>query len=140
MAMTKSIWMVTTRCSDPSREDEFNRWYDEVHLPDLLKVPGLAAAERYRLHERAPGFGGDSDASRPTYLALYEFEPGHPPPDLDALFSTIAAAVPDIGNRMIDCLEIISSIVLTQLGDRQVAERVGTRAEQSLARELSAPV
>ena len=25
-------------CSDPSREEEFNRWYDDIHLPDVLST------------------------------------------------------------------------------------------------------
>ena len=25
------------------RDDEYNRWYDDVHLPDVLSVPGFVA-------------------------------------------------------------------------------------------------
>lgn len=28
------------------REAEFNDWYDKVHLPDMLKVPGIISGER----------------------------------------------------------------------------------------------
>ncbi len=30
------VRLVLTNCIDPSREGEFNRWYDQVHLPDIL--------------------------------------------------------------------------------------------------------
>jgi hypothetical protein len=32
----------------PGREDEFNRWYDEVHLPDSVANGSFTAMHRYR--------------------------------------------------------------------------------------------
>jgi hypothetical protein len=29
------------------REAEFNDWYDNVHLPDMLKIPGVVSGERF---------------------------------------------------------------------------------------------
>jgi hypothetical protein len=47
-------------------ELEWNRWYNDVHIPDMLKtVPGVLHGTRYRL------VCGDSDV---RYLAIYEFE------------------------------------------------------------------
>ena len=43
--MRKFTWVVLTNC-DPDHEKEFNRWYDEVHLGDLLRVPGIVGARR----------------------------------------------------------------------------------------------
>lgn len=38
------------------REDEFNAWQSEVHIPELLeKVDGFASATRYRRVEGTPG-------------------------------------------------------------------------------------
>ena len=48
---------------DPEHEAEFNRWYDEEHVPERLAIPGFLSARRYRVIE-----GG------PKYLALYELE------------------------------------------------------------------
>lgn len=45
-------------------EDEFNRWYNEEHLPQLASVPGVTCARRYR---SVSGTGT-------KYLALYELE------------------------------------------------------------------
>jgi hypothetical protein len=50
---------------DPSREDEFNRWYDEEHVPEKLASPGFYSARRFKHH---------TDPHR--YLALYEIEDG----------------------------------------------------------------
>jgi heme-degrading monooxygenase HmoA len=45
----------------PELEPEFNRWYDEEHIPELLRIPGMLSARRLR----TPG-------EPRTYLALYE--------------------------------------------------------------------
>lgn len=48
---------------DPAREAEFNRWYNEEHLPELLALPGFRAARRFL-----------SRADGPRYLAIYEID------------------------------------------------------------------
>ena len=30
------------------REDEYNDWYTNVHLDDVLKIPGVVGAQRFR--------------------------------------------------------------------------------------------
>ncbi|MFC1926369.1 DUF4286 family protein [Chloroflexota bacterium] len=59
------IHMVGTECS-PDMEDKFNKWYDEVHVPMLLKFPGISAAVRYQITEASAGY--------PKYLTAYKFE------------------------------------------------------------------
>ena len=46
--MRKFTWAVLTNC-DPAHEQEFNDWYDQVHLPDLLRIPGIVSAGRCKL-------------------------------------------------------------------------------------------
>jgi len=46
---------------DPAREDEFNRWYDEEHIPEKRATPGFFSARRFK---------HSSEAHR--YLAVYE--------------------------------------------------------------------
>ena len=45
----------------PEHEDEFNRWYNEEHIPERLSIPGVLSAARYTAVQ-----GG------PKYLACYE--------------------------------------------------------------------
>ena len=33
---------------EPDAEEEFNRWYEEEHVPSLFEVPGVLSARRYR--------------------------------------------------------------------------------------------
>ncbi|RZA11656.1 MAG: hypothetical protein EOP02_31870 [Proteobacteria bacterium] len=46
-------------------EEIYNKWYDEVHVPALLKVPGIVAARRYKTIQ--------SNLNWP-YVATYEIE------------------------------------------------------------------
>ena len=52
------------------RDDEFNDWHTNVHLADVLKLPGVVAAQRYRMsgtqHRPGPFDYG--------YMAVYEIE------------------------------------------------------------------
>jgi Domain of unknown function (DUF4286) len=48
-------------------ESEFNRVYDEDHIPLILKVPGMRSARRYRLEN-------STRAGMPRYLAIYELD------------------------------------------------------------------
>ena len=45
------------------KEDDFNRWYQEEHLQELLSVPGVLNAARY-----------EATSSGPKHLACYELE------------------------------------------------------------------
>src|ERR671937_496709 len=35
----------------PEHEDEFNRWYNDEHLPERLEIPGYVSARRFKLEE-----------------------------------------------------------------------------------------
>jgi hypothetical protein len=50
------------------REDEYNAWYQNVHLPEVCALPGLQGAQRYK--QAAALSNGDE---RP-YLAIYDIE------------------------------------------------------------------
>ena len=47
--MPKVVLIVHSRPVEPSREDEFNKWYDEVHIPDVTSV--LGRSQRPALQE-----------------------------------------------------------------------------------------
>ncbi|WP_106398792.1 DUF4286 family protein [Actinocorallia populi] len=64
--MPKGIMVVQSSPSDPSREDEYNAWYTDTHLPEVLAVPGFVSARRYKV------LGGGPEGH--TYLAVYELE------------------------------------------------------------------
>ena len=39
--------LIVTAEVDPAVETDWNRWYDEVHLPDALACPGVLQGRRY---------------------------------------------------------------------------------------------
>ncbi len=49
------------------QEQEFNDWYDQVHLPDLVKVTGVTSAQRFEADSAPEGAPG-------AYLTLYELD------------------------------------------------------------------
>lgn len=59
------------------REAEFNEWYDTVHVPEVLAVPGVVAARRYGLSEvDTPEMEGMPNPPPPPhrYLVVYRLE------------------------------------------------------------------
>ena len=72
-------------------EDEFNRVYDEEHVPNILKAPGVQGCHRYRLessnaegmarYAAGVGEGADVSASRGSHGASEgAFAPRGPAP------------------------------------------------------------
>ncbi len=64
--MQKWLIVVESNCTDSAREQEFNEWYNNTHLPDVLELPEVVRAVRFENVDPAEG--------RARYLALYEME------------------------------------------------------------------
>jgi hypothetical protein len=64
--MEKWLFMVQSNCADSKREQEFNDWYDNVHVPDLLKEDAFVAASRY---ESLPSQGNQG-----KFVAVFQLE------------------------------------------------------------------
>jgi hypothetical protein len=69
--VARFLWLVLTNPAEGA-EEEYNRWYDEEHVPDMLNVDGVASVQRFQ-HVTSvgpePGQG---------YLAVYEVEADSP--------------------------------------------------------------
>lgn len=105
--MGKYALLVHTNAAQ-GRDDEFNEWYDNVHLGEVLEVEGFTAAQRFALQDpNAP-----ADARR--YLAIYEMETDDP----QATLAALGAAAPNM--QMSDALaaDSASITVWAPLGDR----------------------
>lgn len=76
--MARHVLLALTNAAD-GREDEFNDWYDNRHLGDVLQVPGFVSAQRFKLSGAQR-----MDAPPYKYLAIYEIE-------TDNIQETIAA-------------------------------------------------
>jgi hypothetical protein len=86
ISMTTAVLLVRTRPATPEAEDDYNDWYERVHIPQILAaVPAIISAQRFRLLSSH----GRSDGSAP-YLAVYEIESDDPAGALDQLGRAMA--------------------------------------------------
>lgn len=93
------------------RDVEFNDWYSNQHLKDVLKIPGIVSAQRYTLspvQRMAPPFPW-------TYFAIYEVETS----DLKATMDALSARVGTANMPMSDAIhEIRQSFILQAITDK----------------------
>ena len=114
--------VVLTNPSDASREDEFNQWYDEVHVPDVLQIEGIVAATRYRISDAR------LDPAAPVdhrYLALYEIEAE----DVGAVLNALVEGAGTGALRMSDVLQMDpmpSMTIFERVTDRVTAPTAAT--------------
>ena len=47
--MAKYTFVVLSNPTTPGQEAEYNEWYDKIHIPDVLNVPGFVAAQRFKI-------------------------------------------------------------------------------------------
>lgn len=87
--MPKGIIHVESRPSSPDRDREYNTWYDEVHLPELVALDGFVSARRLK------PVTGDG-----PYIALYEIEGD----DLQAIMDNMIASAGQL--HMSDALQL----------------------------------
>lgn len=74
----RGIFLVLSRPTSPEQEAEYERWYDDHHIPDSLLLPGFVSGRRFKLADEQllpvrptePGF---------DYVTIYEVD------DVDAI-------------------------------------------------------
>jgi hypothetical protein len=67
--MERPEWLnVVSVDIEPAYADEFNRWYNEVHVPEILACPGWHANRRYECVD-----------GEPRFLAIYDLEDAERP-------------------------------------------------------------
>ncbi len=69
--MPKALLIVYTNPVSPECEDDYNDWYNNVHLPEILGAEGFVAASRYRLADVSVE-GMTTPEHR--YVAVYELD------------------------------------------------------------------
>jgi len=78
--MTTGILYVETRPVSAEREAEFHRWYEEVHIPEVVALEGFVSGRRYApVTDEGP------------YVAIYEIDAEDPSTAFQALIEAIGA-------------------------------------------------
>ncbi len=96
--MERYLFYLESRCLDHNREEEFNHWYDETHIPDILSgCPEIVACRRYQL------ISGKRE--RGAYLAVYEIETDDIDRTMELLQKTRERI--DAEGRRTDLIEVI---------------------------------
>lgn len=100
--------IVMTRAKD--RQDaEFNEWYDAVHLRDVVAIPGIASAQRYRFSRNL----NESEAL--PYCAVYDIETD----DIDGVMGEFNKRTADGRMPISDALDPnLVAIVYEEMGPR----------------------
>ena len=78
MSITSKYLFVVSMDVEPEKEALFNEVYDQEHVPNLLKVPGVHAIVRMEQTPLTLSIGGEHRSihheNEPTYTAIYEIE------------------------------------------------------------------
>lgn len=99
------------------QEDEYNDWYNNRHLRDVLACDGFVAAQRFRLTDTGPG----QEFSH-RYLAFYEVDTD----DLDKANQALTEAANNGAMFISPALNMDDAVAkyFTPITDRVTAETV----------------
>jgi hypothetical protein len=95
--MPKAIMFVQSSPSAADREDDYNDWYTNTHLADVLQIPGITAARRFKASDVAPPGEGAHQ-----YCAVYEVEAD----DLGSIMEELGTRFADGRMKMSDAMEM----------------------------------
>jgi len=123
--VAKNLFLVLTNPIE-DQDDAFNEWYDTKHVPEVLDVPGVIAAQRYDLAEVTVPEDDDLPAQLPPpthrYLVVYELDR-----DPDAVMKEFLARVMNGKLTLGETLDLstISLTGWTPRGERRLADHNG---------------
>src|SRR5438093_13677408 len=104
---TRGSLLVLSHCKDPAREAEFHRWYEDIHVADILETGAFHTAYRYE--------SVDPQATQATYLALYETEQSDPAKAREAMRKARAEANWAQRGRLSDLLEAVTTLIARRI-------------------------
>ena len=116
--MAKYVFVVMSNPTTPGQEAEYNEWYNKIHIPDVLNVPGFVAAQRFKLADTQ--FADGKPAHR--YLALYEIETD----DLKGSFNELRNRIGTADMFMSDAIDMkgLAASTFTPAAERVLAKDV----------------
>ncbi len=78
MPITTKYLFIASMDVEPDKEALFNEVYDEEHVPNLMKVPGVISVTRLKAEPLTLSIGGERRTvvadGEPAYTAIYEIE------------------------------------------------------------------
>lgn len=113
--MTQHLFLVYTNPMSDAQDAEFNDWYTNTHLGEIVAIPGFRSATRYK----AAGTGAAGAKHR--YLAIYELEDGVTPDEAQA---NLVGAIQSGKLHMTDSMQVEADPAAGQSFWEQISERV----------------
>ena len=117
--MEKWILVVRSNCAnlvegyELEPHEKFNEWYDNFHVPDVLKTPGFVSARRFVNPDISTRESG-------KYLAIYEIETEDIGKTLRALFENMREV--ERQGRFSKLVELVSMTAYKQITDETKAK------------------
>jgi hypothetical protein len=106
--MANWIYIVESNCSDTKRESEYNDWYNNTHVPDILKEADFIHATRYEALHPGPG--------QAKFVALFDLATDDIERTLKVHEQTEAAL--KAGGRVSELLVIVTRTAFRRLSER----------------------
>ena len=78
----------------PGREDEYNTWYDNVHVPEVNAIPGYISGQRFKLVANTTG------EMPGQYLVIYEMETKDPIAAYDGITKAMESGKMIVSNAL----------------------------------------
>ncbi len=96
------FYMVKSRPSEPAREAEYNSWYEDIDIPDVLAVPGFMRARRAIARDSTEVLPTDA-----TYAAFYDIDTA----DIDKSIIDLYVAAREMSQlgRLTDVLKVVEA-------------------------------
>jgi hypothetical protein len=118
------IYLVKTEPSGPAREAEFNAWYDDIDVPDVLAVPGFRRARRAVGLDTPIPSDVRLKAGDGRYAALYDIETD----DIDSSIIDLYVAARKMNalGRSTDALRVVEANYYRRLRGYVISEDIGT--------------
>jgi hypothetical protein len=103
----RHVWLLTNDVAE-ELADEYTKWYVEVHIPQVVAVPGFVSGERF---ETAPTQYTEAPTALRRFASIFEIE-GDPAAAFAGLRAARAegrldtAPVPTIGTDMVNLVPL----------------------------------
>ena len=104
----KTYMMVWSNPVSDEREESFNAWYDDVHIPEITALAGVNRATRFTLTETQ----SDGPAPDHKYLTVYEIDGD----DVQGVVDAIKVARPTMTGTDTIQVGTVKSMTVRQLG------------------------
>jgi len=75
--MPKSVLLVESRPESPQLVDDYNKWHDDVHIPEMLTIDGFRSARRWQAEDGESfitlcEIDADIDTAKASLRAAYQ--------------------------------------------------------------------